>query len=438
MVSALFVLMLRRNKPRNPRPMPPLAAAADPLRPAAAAEPVTAQIERGTAAFARVNVAFFCAGFATFALLYCVQPLMPVFSAEFGIDAAAASLSLSLPCLLVAVALLVTGTISEVVGRKPVMVAAVLASAILTIAGALMPSWEGFLLMRALQGLALGGLPAVAMAYLGEEVHPRSLGLAMGLYISGNATGGMSGRVITGLLADHGGWRMALLGMGILGLISALLFLRNLAPSRHFVRREVSIAGLMRNFGHHLADHGLRWLYLEGALLMGAFVTVYNYVGYRLMGPPFNLSQSQLGIIFAVYVVGIASSTFVGNLADKVGRPRLFWITVLMAAAGVGLMALPSLAAIVAGLIVLTFGFFAAHSLASSWVGRRALKAKAQASALYLFCYYAGSALMGWVGGHVLEIWGWNGVVALVGGSMGLAFVIGLGLLRLKPIAPPL
>ncbi|MBE9606843.1 MFS transporter [Acetobacteraceae bacterium H6797] len=417
--------------------MPPAATATATVEPATAPEGVTPFIEKGTAAFRRVNIAFFCAGFATFALLYCVQPLMPVFSADFHIDPAAASLSLSLPSLLVAASLLVAGSVAEIFGRKPVMVAGVLASALLTIAGALMPSWEGFLIMRALQGLALGGLPAVAMAYLGEEMHPRSLGLAMGLYISGNATGGMAGRVITGLLADYGGWRLAMLGMGILGLAAAILFIRNLAPSRHFTPRPVKFGALMSNFGHHLRDHGLRWLFLEGALLMGAFVTIYNYIGYRLMGAPFGLGQAQVGIIFTVYVVGIASSTLVGNLADRVGRPRLFWITVLLAAIGVALTAVESLIAIVAGLIIVTFGFFAAHSLASSWVGRRALKAKAQASALYLFCYYAGSALMGWAGGHVLEHWGWHALVATVTGSMLLALVIALGLLRLKPIAPP-
>jgi YNFM family putative membrane transporter len=56
--------------------------------------------------------------------------------------------------------------------------------------------------MRALAGLTLGGVPAGAMAYLSEEMHAKAIGLAMGLYISGNALGGMSGRLVTGAVTD--------------------------------------------------------------------------------------------------------------------------------------------------------------------------------------------------------------------------------------------
>ena len=49
-------------------------------------------------------------------------------------------------------------------------------AALSTIASGLMPSWEGILLMRALLGLSLSGLAAVAMTYLSEEIHPQHIG----------------------------------------------------------------------------------------------------------------------------------------------------------------------------------------------------------------------------------------------------------------------
>jgi MFS transporter, YNFM family, putative membrane transport protein len=365
-----------------------------------------------------------------------VQPLMPVFSAEFDVSPAASSLSLSLPTASMAVCMLVASALSEAVGRKPVMLVSVFASSVITVLCALMPGWNSFLALRMLQGILLSGLPAVAMAFIAEEVHPRSSGYAMGLYISGSALGGMLGRVITGLLMEWGGWRLAIGGIGALGLLASVIFWQCLPPSRHFRARPLAPRALAENFALHLRDGGLRWLFLEGFLLMGAFVTIYNYIGYRLLAPPYSLSHATVGLVFTVYLVGIGSSTFVGGLADRFGRRKLLWIVLVAMLGGLGLMALPSIAAVIAGIAVITFCFFGAHSLASSWVGRRARVARAQASSLYLFCYYMGSSVIGAAGGLAWASGGWAGVTWLVGGCLLLALLAGLRLARLQPLPP--
>ena len=396
----------------------------------------TPYIERGTAEFLRASIALFCAGLATFTLLYCTQPLLPVFSREFGISAAAASLSISLPSIALAFGTLIASSLSESFGRKPLMVGAVFGSAGLTLVSAFAPSWESFLVLRTLQGLVLAGLPAAAIAYLAEEVHPRSIGLAVGLYISGNALGGMAGRVGTGLLSDLTSWHVAMGGMGVFGLLTALVFLLNLRPSRHFRPRPLNIAGLAQGFAVHLREPGLRALFLVGAMLMGGFVTVYNYIGYHLLAD-FGLSQSWVGLVFTVYVVGILASTFIGGLADRLGRARIFWINLVVVLAGLGVLLLPSVGGAVAGLAIFTLGFFGAHSIANAWVGRRALQAKAQASSLYLFACYGGSSVIGTIGGWLLNAYGWPGVVGLVAGCMIVALAAALWLSRLKPLAQP-
>ncbi|MFC0407844.1 MFS transporter [Roseomonas elaeocarpi] len=391
-------------------------------------------IEHGTPAFRRINLAMLAAGFSTFALMYAVQPLMPVFSAEFGISAAQSSLSLSLTTGLLAVAMLFASTLSEALGRKPVMLFSLVVSAALTVVSALVPGWNSFLVLRALQGLTFSGLPAVAMAYVSEEVHPRSSGYAMGLYISGSAMGGMGGRVITGLVTDVAGWRWAIAAIGLLGLVSAAVFWRLLPPSRNFAPRPLRIRALLGNFALHLRDPGLPWLFAEGFLLMGSLVTIYNYVGYRLLGPPFGLSQAVIGMIFTVYLVGIVSSTVVGRLADRLTRRRIFWAIVLLMLAGVLLTLLDSLVATILGLAVMTFGFFGAHSVASSWVGRRARHARAQASSLYLFCYYMGSSVVGALGGLPWASHGWSGVVLTVSALLVVATLVAFRLAALKPL----
>lgn len=409
---------------------------ADPAALPAQSRAETPYIERGTADFFRTSIALFCAGLATFTLLYCTQPLLPVFSREFGISAAAASLAISLPSIALAIGTLIASSLSESFGRKPLMVGAVFASAGLTFVSAFAPNWESFLVLRTLQGLALAGLPAAAMAYLAEEVHPRSIGFSMGLYISGNALGGMAGRVGTGLLSDVTSWHVAMGGMGAFGLLTALVFLLNLRPSRHFRPRPLNLAGLAQGFVTHLREPGLRVLFLVGAMLMGGFVTVYNYIGYHLLAD-FGLSQTWVGLIFTVYLVGIAASTFIGALADRIGRAKIFWINMVVILVGLGVSLLPSVTGSVLGLAIITLGFFGAHAIASAWVGRRALHAKAQASSLYLFACYGGSSVIGTIGGWILTAYGWPGVVALVAGCMLVALVAALWLSRLKPLAQP-
>src|SRR5580698_10620211 len=140
-------------------------------------------IVRRTPAYRRMSVALFMAGFATFALMYDVQPLLPLFTAQFGVNAATSSLAVSLTTGTMALAFLPAAVLSDRIGRRPVMIVSLFASSALTVLAAVLLGWAQLLTMRGVIGLALAGLPSVAMAYVSEEVHPRSVGAAMGLYI---------------------------------------------------------------------------------------------------------------------------------------------------------------------------------------------------------------------------------------------------------------
>lgn len=384
----------------------------------------TPYLERGTRAYWRASIALLFAGYATFSLLYCVQPLLPAFSSAFDVTPAQSSLSLSLTTAALALAIFVAGFVSEGWSRHKLMTASLTLSALLTIAVSIAPHWHQLLVLRALEGLALGGVPAVAMAYLAEEVHPDGLGLAMGLYVGGTAIGGMAGRVITGVVADLFSWRVAIGTIGVLGILSMLAFRALLPPSRHFVPRR----GL--GFAHHrtallkqFTRPGLPLLFLLGFVLMGSFVTLYNYIGYRLLAPPYLLSQTEIGAIFVVYLTGVVASPWSGRMADMFGRARVLTASLLLMALGLALTMLHPITAIAIGIACVTFGFFAGHSVASGWVGRLAKEAKGQAAALYLLAYYIGSSVVGSYGGHVWTGYGWNGVAGLVGALLVIGIV---------------
>ncbi len=378
-------------------------------------------LKRGTSAYRRATLALFCAGFATFAMLYCVQPLLPLLASHFSVSAASSSLALSLTTLSLAVCLLVSGALAESWGRKPVMVAALALASLLGLACVLVESWNLLLVLRALLGLALSGLPALAMAYVGEEFDPESLPAAMGLYIGGTALGGLLGRLLSGLLSDMGGWQMALGGIAGLGLLALGLFVWLLPPSRHFKAQTLSLGGLLENFRQHLGNPVLRNLFLQAFLLMGGFVALFNYIGFRLAGAPFGLSSTVIGLLFTVYLAGIFSAGWAGRLVPRFGAKAVMQGGIGLMLLGVALCSMPWLVAIIAGLALFTLGFFAAHAVASGQVGQHAKGAKAQASALYLCAYYLGSSVVGYAAGYVWEHAGWLPLMAVLAALFVLA-----------------
>lgn len=382
----------------------------------------------------RIRLALFLAGFATFSLLYGVQPLLPEFAREFGVGPAESSLPLSLATFGLAVSIFCAGAVSDSLGRRGLMFGSMALAALLTLLAAMLPQWNALVAVRALAGIALGGVPAVAMVYLAEELPPQRLGAAVGLYVAGNAFGGMTGRLGVSLLGEWMTWRHALMTLGLFDLLLALAFLWLLPPSRHFVRRRgVSLAFHLRAWRDQLRDPYLPWLFSVPFLVMGVFVSVYNYLGFRLGGPQFGLGPSQIGWIFSAYVFGIASSSIAGGASDRFGRGPVVLAGVGVAMIGVALTLATHLWLIVTGVVVLTIGFFVAHASASTWVGRLGGTHRSHAASLYLLSYYLGASVVGACSGWFWEHGGWPALASLALGLLAVAWFAALHLRRHAP-----
>lgn len=382
-------------------------------------------IQQGTREFWKASLALFAGGFSNFALLYCMQPLMPELTRAFQAAPASASLSVSAATMSMAVSMLFVGALSDNWGRKRLMALTLMTASILCVLLAFSPSFPFLLAMRVLQGMMLAVLPAIAMTYLAEEFERRSLGYAMGLYISGTTLGGMAGRIIIGFLTDWFDWRMAVAALGLLNVAVAVAFWMLLPASRHFVRRPLAVGNVLPPLLSQCRDRRLLSLYALGFLLMGGFVTIFNYIGYELTAAPYNLSQSLLGSLFLVYLTGTFSSAWMGRLSDRMGRSGVFAVSLAFTAGGALLTLSESLWMKIAGLALFAFGFFGGHSIASSWVGLVASpQARAQASALYLFFYYIGSSVSGTSGGFLYSAFGWTGII----GMISLYLIIAAGL----------
>ena len=375
----------------------------------------------GSARYGRASLALFLAGFASFSLLYCPQPLLPTLTRAFAIGPAASSLAVSLCTGFLAPSIIIAASVSDRWGRRATMVGSMLLAATFNIGTAAAPSWPLLLALRAGEGIMLGGVPAIAMTYLAEETEPDGLGLAMGLYVGATAVGGMGGRVITGFVADLAGWRVALGVIGVIGLCAALAAALLLPPSRHFTRRRVDPRSQASAFAAALRQPALVGIYGIAFLMMGGFVAVYNYVGFRLEQEPYSLTPSQEGLIFTLYLVGTLGSTIAGSLADRLGKGVVMSGAVLIVLGGLAATLAAPLGAVVLGIGLITFGFFGAHAVASGSVGSLAGGTKGQAASLYLLSYYAGSSLLGTAGGWFWTIGGWWAVAGFVAALFGLA-----------------
>lgn len=380
----------------------------------------------GTVQFRRASLALFIASFITFANVHLTQPLLPLLAEDFGVSPAFSSLTVSVTIFSIGFALLIYGPISDSVGRRSVMLWTMFFGVLPALLAPLVTTFNQLLLIRMAQGLLLAGLPSVAMAYLGEEISPRALGLAFGLYISGNSIGGMSGRVISGMVADAFSWQAAFFVLGAIGLVGVVMFYFLLPPSHHFIPRAVGFRSGAGAMLAHLRNIVLLKAYGIAFLLMFSFMGVFNYITFRLSGPPYNLSPAALGWLFLAYLAGTVSSTVTGRFVDMAGHRAGATLGVVLAMAGVALMFASPLWLIITGLLVFCFGFFAAHTTASTWVNSRTKQSRASAAGLYLIFFYSGGSVGSTGLGFIWHPWGWTGVTAGVVAALAVALLLGL------------
>jgi YNFM family putative membrane transporter len=313
-----------------------------------------------------------------------------------------------------ALALVPLSSLAESVGRTRVMRAGLLLACLLALAGAAAPSFGLLLVARALLGLALGGVIAVAVGHLGDEVTPTAAGAAIGVYVSGNSLGGVAGRLIPGVAQPATGWRWAVVLLAGCAAVAAVVFAVILPPARQFTPTPPALSAHLRALRALAGDPGVRRLCAVAFLLMGGFVACYNYLSFRLIAAPLRLSAAATSLLFLAYLAGTVVSPIAGRFADRFGRRRLVWTGLGVALAGLGLTVPDSLVCILVGLVAFTAGFFAAHAVASGWMAVRARAHRGQAAALYLMAYYLGSSLLGALTGLAYQHAGWTATAAVI------------------------
>lgn len=370
----------------------------------------------------RLSAALWCAGLATFALMYAPQGLLTQIGHDASVSAAQASLLVSSATLGLALSVLPWARLSDRVGRPTAMRYAATTAGLLAVAVPWLPTFEALVAGRFVQGVALGGLPALAMTLLHEVAAPARTAVLAGSYVAATSLGGLSGRLLVVPVADHLGWRpaLAILGVGVAILMAVLVVL---LPAGQGRRSAVPSSG---GLAVHLRDVRMLALFGIGALLVGGMVAVFNYLPFRLEAAPYHLAPTVVSLIFLAYLAGTAGSRAAGWMVGRLGHRTVLVLACTFMAGGTVLSLDGSLITILLGLAAVTAGLFVGHAVASGMVGAHATTGRAQATALYNVSYYAGSSLFGWVGGIAWASGHWAGVAVLVLVLTALALVLAL------------
>lgn len=365
--------------------------------------------------YIRIILALALSGLAELASLFFIQPLLPVLAVEYDVPVSQVSIILSAETALLAIGLLFTGTLSDHYGRKKLIIVSLLLGGLLTMLCPLVESWAMLVALRAVIGLALSGIAAAATAYISEEVAPVVAGVVTGYFVFGNSMGGMSGRIVASQLIDHISINTIFYGFAISLILVALLVYFLLPASQNFKpTQNLNVLRVVKGAASHFKNKKLALAFVISFIIFGVFTSLYNYLAFFLKGEPFHISPANAGLLSFSFALSFFTAPQAGRLSAKYGSMRVLRALFVMMALGMLLTLTSNVVTFIIGAVIFTGCFFGCHSIGLSWVSKNATHARGQAVALYLFFYYMGGSVIGFVNGFVFHSMGWQGMTGFI------------------------
>lgn len=369
------------------------------------------------------RIAVGLAGYCAFINLYSPQAILPLLSTEYGAGAAEISTIMTAGTLAIALTAPFTGTVADVLGRKRVIVAAMLIVAVPTIMAALAPTLGALIFWRFVQGLVLPPIFAVTIAYIGDEWPAHEATAAAGVYTSGASLGGFSGRFVTGILSDLIGWREAFVVLALISVAGALAVAMLLPRERKFVRSEGLIAS-GKQMLRHFRNPQLLATYAVGFGVLFNFIATFTYISFRLAAPPYNFSPTALGAIFVVYLVGSALTPLIGMAVGRFGRRHFMIGIIALWIVGIALTLAGPLWVILLGLILCASCGLLCQAVSTGYVAITAQAGRSSAVGLYVTSFYLGGSFGAAIGGIAWTLAGWPACVAMVAIMLAIMAII--------------
>lgn len=377
--------------------------------------------------YIRIILALALSGLAELASLFFIQPLLPVLAVEYDVPVSQVSIILSAETALLAIGLLFTGTLSDHYGRKKLIIVSLLLGGLLTMLCPLVESWAMLVALRAVIGLALSGIAAAATAYISEEVAPVVAGVVTGYFVFGNSMGGMSGRIVASQLIDHISINTIFYGFAISLILVALLVYFLLPASQNFKpTQNLNVLRVVKGAASHFKNKKLALAFVISFIIFGVFTSLYNYLAFFLKGEPFHISPANAGLLSFSFTLSFFTAPQAGRLSAKYGSMRVLRALFVMMALGMLLTLTSNVVTFIIGAVIFTGCFFGCHSIGLSWVSKNATHARGQAVALYLFFYYMGGSVIGFVNGFVFHSMGWQGMTGFIIALLAVGAVVAM------------
>ncbi|ARB24858.1 TPA: MFS transporter [Klebsiella michiganensis] len=375
--------------------------------------------------YIRIILALALSGLAELASLFFIQPLLPVLAVEYDVPVSQVSIILSAETALLAIGLLFTGTLSDHYGRKKLIIVSLLLGGLLTMLCPLVESWAMLVALRAVIGLALSGIAAAATAYISEEVAPVVAGVVTGYFVFGNSMGGMSGRIVASQLINHISINTIFYGFAISLILVALLVYFLLPASQNFKpTQNLNVLRVVKGAASHFKNKKLALAFVISFIIFGVFTSLYNYLAFFLKGEPFHISPANAGLLSFSFALSFFTAPQAGRLSAKYGSMRVLRALFVMMALGMLLTLTSNVVTFIIGAVIFTGCFFGCHSIGLSWVSKNATHARGQAVALYLFFYYMGGSVIGFVNGFVFHSMGWQGMTGFIIALLAVGAVV--------------
>ncbi|PJC86840.1 MFS transporter [Vibrio sp. HA2012] len=364
------------------------------------------------------------ASFIVFCNIYLFQPMLPHMAEHYQVSSTIVNWLFAAATLTLSIALLPWAIASETYGRRRIMLIGLMMLPFLEISMVFADSWWFLVFARGCIGIAAAAFNAVAVAYMVEELTPDAFVKAIGMYIAANSLGGISGRLLGGIMTSLLSWQMAVIVMAAVSVVGAIMVFWLLPEQRNFKPTKRKLSLHMQSILENYSNPILSLAMLIGAINFALFVNLYSVMGFRLAAEPYSLPVGLTSLIFICYLGGTVSSNMTGIWKKKYSSMTGMVLGALISMSGMIIATIESIPAMLAGLLLISFGAFFTHTLAYGWVGQHAIKAKATATAQYLVNYYIGGSAGGF---YLLFCWqqgGWE-VVALGGGVLyALLFIV--------------
>lgn len=364
------------------------------------------------------------AAFLTLVDLFATQAILPALAQAYGVSPAAMGLAVNASTLGMAIAGLAVAFFSRHIDRRLGIAASLGLLALPTALLAAAPDLASFAALRVAQGLCMATAFALTLSYLAEHCSASDSAGAFAAYISGNVASNLFGRLMAASLVDHLGIAASFVVFSGLNLAGAMLVWVWLgraaaAPMAAAGRSPLSL------WGEHLRNGALRASFAIGFLILFAFIGTFTYVNFVLVREPLALSMMAVGFVYFVFLPSIVATPLAGRAVARFGTRPAFWAALAVAGAGLPLLVLPSVPAVLAGLAMVGAGTFFAQATATGFVGRAATADRGEASGIYLACYFAGGLAGTAVLGATFERLGWAACVAGIGVALALAAWMG-------------